>query len=140
MHQLQGKQSDQNTRTYSIEAELENKSGLLRSGLTAEMQIPTEEVLAHSVSPAIFTLDDLGQIGIRTVNKQNLVEFHLIEILSEHGEGAWVIGLPNEVTIITVGQELVIPGERVDPVEDNSNLKDRSKVATKSDAKIDSKS
>ena len=135
-----GKQSDQNTRTYPIEAELENKSGLLRSGLTAEMQIPTEEVLAHSVSPAIFTLDDLGQIGIRTVNKQNLVEFHLIEILSEHGEGAWITGLPNEVTIITVGQELVIPGERVDPVEDNSNLKDRSKVATKSDAKIDSKS
>jgi len=135
-----GKQSDQNTRTYPIEAELENKAGLLRSGLTAEMQIATEEVLAHSVSPAIFTLDDLGQIGIRTVNKRNLVEFHLIEILSEYGEGAWVTGLPNEVTIITVGQELVIPGERVDFVTDHSNLEDRSKIATKSDTKIDSKS
>ena len=135
-----GKQSDQNTRTYPIEAELENKDGLLRSGLTAEIQIPTEQVLAHRVSPAIFALNDLGQIGIRTVNKQNLVEFHLIEILSEQGEGAWVTGLPNEVTIITVGQELVIPGERVDPVIDSPNLEDQSNIANKSDTKIDSKS
>ncbi len=135
-----GKQSDQNTRTYEIEAELENKDGRLRSGLTAEIRIPTEEVLAHNVSPAIFTLNDLGQIGIRTLNKRNIVEFHLIEILSEHDQGAWVTGLPDEVTIITVGQELVIPGERVDPVNDTSSLDNQSKIATKNNGKANSRS
>ena len=70
-----GKQGDTATRTYPIEAELDNEKGLLRSGLTAEIQIPTDEVLAHQVSPAIFTLDDFGKIGIRTVNEKNLSNF-----------------------------------------------------------------
>ncbi len=135
-----GKQSDKNTRTYAIESELDNKNGLLRSGLTAEIRIPTEEVLAHSVSPAIFTLDDLGQIGIRTINTRNMVEFYHIEILSEHEQGAWVTGLPNEVTIITVGQELVIRGERVDPVADASALENQSEIARKNNTSPDSKS
>ena len=113
-----GRQSNANTRTYEIEAELDNKGGLLRSGLTAEIQIPTEQVLAHKVSPAIFTLDDAGRIGIRAVNRNEIVEFHQINILSESSNGAWVTGLPNEVLIITVGHELVTAGERVDPVKD----------------------
>ena len=87
-----GKQGDKATRTYPIEAELDNEKGLLRSGLTTEIQIPTDEVLAHQVSPAIFTLDDYGKIGIRTVNEKNVVEFH-VEILSEDEQGAWVTGL-----------------------------------------------
>ena len=135
-----GKQSDKNTRTYAIESELDNKNGLLRSGLTAEIQIPTEQVLAHNVSPAIFTLDDLGQIGIRTVNTRNMVEFYHIEILSEREQGAWVTGLPNEVTIITVGQELVIRGERVDPVADASTLENQPEIARKNNTSPDSKS
>ena len=135
-----GKQGDKATRTYPIEAELDNEKGLLRSGLTTEIQIPTDEVLAHQVSPAIFTLDDYGKIGIRTVNEKNVVEFHHVEILSEDEQGAWVTGLPNQTNIITVGHELVIQGERVDPVLDTSNLPNRSGLATKNSNPSDSKS
>ena len=135
-----GKQSDTATRTYPIEAELDNGKGLLRSGLTTEIQIPTDEVLAHQVSPAIFTLDDYGKIGIRTVNEKNIVEFHHVEILSEDAQGAWVTGLPNQTNIITVGHELVVQGERVDPVLDTSNLPNQSGLATKNSGPTDSKS
>ena len=135
-----GKQGDSNTRTFPIEAELENKDRTVRSGLTTEIRIPTEEVLAHPVSPAIFTLDDSGKIGIKTVNKSNVVEFHHIVILSEDDEGTWVTGLPNQVNIITVGQELVTHGERVDPILEDQSSPRQSEVATKNRSLIDSKS
>ena len=135
-----GKQSDPATRTYPIEAQLGNEMGFLRSGLTTEIQIPTEEVSAHQISPAIFTLDDSGKIGIRTVNEKDIVEFHHIEILSEDKKGTWVTGLPEHARIITVGQELVIQGERVDPVLDTSNSRNQSGFATKNSNLIDSKS
>jgi multidrug efflux system membrane fusion protein len=69
--------------------------------------------MAQKVSPALFALTDSGEIGIRTVNEQGVVEFHRIEIVSEDIDGVWVAGLPDVATLITVGQELVVPGEVV---------------------------
>ena len=38
-----------------------------------------------------------------------------MQIISEDSDGVWVTGLPNETNLITVGQEMVVAGERVDP-------------------------
>jgi len=111
-----GQQSDPGTRTYPIEIQLDNKSHTLRSGITTEILIPVENVLAQNISPALLSLDDAGGLGVRTVNAQNIVEFHSINILSDDRDGAWVTGLPNRAAVITVGQELVTAGERVDPI------------------------
>jgi multidrug efflux system membrane fusion protein len=111
-----GQQSDPNTRTYPIEIQLPNPDRTLRSGITAEIIIPVAQVLAQKVSPALLALDDTGDIGIRTINEDNIVEFHNVEILSDASDGVWVTGLPVRAAVITVGQELVSPGERVDPV------------------------
>jgi membrane fusion protein, multidrug efflux system len=111
-----GHQSDRATRTYPIEINLANADYSIRSGITTEIHIPVETVLAQLVSPAVFSLDDAGDIGIRTVNKDNIVEFYLIEVLSDSPRGVWVTGLPPRAGVIVVGQELVVPGERVDPV------------------------
>ena len=42
------------------------------------------------------------------------VELHPVSIIREASDGVWVSGLPNVATVITVGQELVVPGETVD--------------------------
>ena len=119
-----GQQNDPTTRTYAVEVELPNQDGLLRSGITTEIRIPVESVLAQKVSPALISLDDAGDLGIRTVNEDNIVEFHYIKILSDASDGVWVSGLPNRAGVITVGQELVTAGERVDPVfQNNGTLK-----------------
>ena len=110
-----GQQSDPLTRTYAVEIQLDNTDGALRSGITAEIKIPVDRVLAQRVSPALFALDDRGEIGIRVLDSDNIVHFHNIEIITEGPEGVWVTGLPNETAIITVGQEMVVAGERVDP-------------------------
>ena len=110
-----GQQSDPQTRTYAVEIQLDNSDGALRSGITAEIKIPVERLLAQKISPALFALDDSGAIGVRVLDKNNVVHFHTIEIISEGPNGVWVTGLPNQTTVITVGQEMVVAGERVDP-------------------------
>ena len=110
-----GQQSDTQTRTYAVEIQLDNTDRTLRSGITAEIKIPVERVLAQKISPALFALDDRGDIGVRILDANNIVHFHNVDIISEDSEGVWVTGLPNETAVITVGQEMVVAGERVDP-------------------------
>ena len=117
-----GQQDDPATRTYAIEVELNNESGKLRSGMTTQIRIPVEEAFAHKISPALFSLDNEGGYGVRVVNNDDRVEFYSVTIVAEDEDGVWVSGLPNTSNIIIVGQELVISGERVDPVFINETL------------------
>lgn len=109
-----GTQSDPATRTYAVEIQVPNESYELRSGLTTEIRIPVAEVMAQKISPALFALDDEGRIGVRIVNQQGTVEFHKVTIVRDEPDGVWVAGLPEVATLITVGQELVVPGELVE--------------------------
>ena len=109
-----GQQAEQSTRTYRIEVTLANPDRSLRSGITTEIEIEYDSVLAQKVSPALFALDDEGRIGVRTVNADLRVEFHLVDIIADDDDGVWVTGLPDRTTLITVGQEFVVAGERVE--------------------------
>ena len=124
-----GQQDDTATRTYAIEVELNNESGKLRSGMTTQIRIPVEEAFAHKISPALFSLDNEGGYGVRVVNNNDRVEFYSVTVVAEDEDGVWVSGLPNTSNIITVGQELVISGERVDPVFINKTLAKSPKPA-----------
>jgi multidrug efflux system membrane fusion protein len=42
------------------------------------------------------------------------VQFVPVTIVADGTDGVWVTGLPKTVTIITVGQEFVTPGQEVD--------------------------
>jgi len=109
-----GQTSDPATRTYAVEAEVNNQAHEVRSGITTELRIPVAEVMAHKISPALLALDDEGNIGVRIVNERNEVEYRRVAIVSDAPDGAWVTGLPEIATLITVGQELVVPGQRVE--------------------------
>lgn len=109
-----GQQNDPQTRSYPLEVQIPNLDYRLRSGVTTDILIPVTEVMAQKVSPALFALDDAGLIGVRTVNAVGRVEFNPVEIIREDQDGVWVAGLPEMTTVITVGQELVVPGELVE--------------------------
>ena len=109
-----GQQSDPATRTYAVEVQVPNDTYTLRSGVTTEIRIPVAEIMSQKISPALFALDDAGNIGVRTINEDNRVEFHIVQIVREDLDGVWVSGLPEMTTLITVGQELVVPGETVE--------------------------
>jgi membrane fusion protein, multidrug efflux system len=109
-----GSRNDTATRTYPVEIEVANPEYLIRSGITSSIRIPVDTVNAHRVSAALLTLDDAGNIGLRTVNGSQRVDFHRVEILGDEDGDVWITGLPEVATVITVGHELVVPGERVD--------------------------
>ena len=109
-----GQQADPGTRTYRVEVTVPNPDYALRSGVTTEVEIDIGEVEAHKISPAVLALDDAGNIGVRIVDADDRVRFQHVDILSDAADGVWVRGLPAVTTLITVGQELVVAGQRVD--------------------------
>jgi multidrug efflux system membrane fusion protein len=110
-----GKVADAATRTYAIELEIDNSDFSIESGLTAQIVIPVQHLMAHKISPALLSLDDEGNIGVSTVASDRSVAFYLVEIIRDAEDGIWVTGLPEVSTIITVGHELVVAGEIVAP-------------------------
>jgi multidrug efflux system membrane fusion protein len=108
--------ADTVTRTFRVELEIPNPSLAVKEGTTAELRLPAGTVGAHRVSPAILSLSDAGEIGVKTVNDDNVVEFRPAKIIGDGPDGVWLGGLPATITVITVGQDFVQPGVRVAPV------------------------
>jgi multidrug efflux system membrane fusion protein len=110
--------SDEQTRTFRVEVEISNPGYTVRHGVTSELYLPlpVAQVTAHKVSPAVLSLSDDGVVGIKSVNDESVVEFHPVQIVGEHPQGVWIAGLPKTIVVITVGQEFVKAGQRVQPV------------------------
>lgn len=111
--------ADEATRTFEVELEVDNTDGQLRAGGTAELHIPAEEVLAHRVSPSLLTLDDAGNVGVKIIGDEGLVEFVVADIALSNSNGIWLAGLPETSTIITVGQGYVASGALVNTVPES---------------------
>jgi multidrug efflux system membrane fusion protein len=113
--------ADESTRTFTIELEVPNPDGTLPAGVTAEMQVPADEALAQKISPSLLTLDDAGNIGVKTIDAYNRVVFHPVEIAQSTADGVWVAGLPETANVIVLGQGYVGVGQEVDPVFTDSD-------------------
>ena len=104
--------ADAHTRTYAVEVTIDNPDGRIRDGMTAELKIVLPSKTAHLVPQSALTLDDDGRMGIR-IDDQGSAQFVAVDILHDTGEGVWVTGLPDKVSIIVVGQEFVRDGRRI---------------------------
>ena len=105
--------ADTGTRTFRVEIEVPNPGREMPSGISVQVRIPVEEVMAHRISPALTTLDPDGRLGIMILEEEDRVAFHPIEPMRADPEGLWITGLPETVRIVTVGQGFVQEGERV---------------------------
>ena len=110
--------ADEATRTFTVELEVDNTDGNLRAGVSAELKIPAETIFAHKISPSLLTLDDEGNVGIKLLNEDNIVQFYPADIALSTNEGVYIAGLPTAATIITVGQGFVNAGTSVDSVSE----------------------
>ncbi len=106
------RQADPVTKTFRVEILAENKDELIRDGETIEIQINLNSNKVHLLPQSVLTLNDAGELGVRTVIDKK-VEFFKIKILRDQKNGLLVKGLPNTVDVITVGQEFVIDGQEV---------------------------
>lgn len=109
------------TRTFRVELEAANPHGALRDGVTAKIDIPLKPVRAHRLSPGYLTLDDNGNVGVRSVDADDIVRFNKVAVLGDEAGKVWVARLPETITIIVTGQDYVGAGERVTPVRDGTS-------------------
>ncbi|MBB3995347.1 multidrug efflux system membrane fusion protein [Sulfitobacter undariae] len=107
--------ADPLTRTFLTEIEVPNPDLAIRDGQTAEILIASDGAKAHLVPQSALTLDDEGALGLRLVDADNIVKFNAVEIVRDTPEGVWVTGLPQQATVIVVGQEYVVEGVQVIP-------------------------
>ncbi len=109
--------ANKGTRTFRVEIDVKNSDRSIRDGVSAQISIEGDTILAHKISPSILMLGEAGELGIRTVNEDDQVEFKKIEILEDSMEGIWITGLPKNTRIITIGQEYVFQGQTVNVKE-----------------------
>lgn len=113
-------QADPNTRSYRIEAALDNPEHLRLAGATATLAVELGEVTAHAISPALLSLDRQGRLSVEHVGEDDRVVQTPVERVRITPDAVWVTGLPEKVRIITMGRGFVSPGTKVEAVEETS--------------------
>ncbi|MFL2840277.1 MAG: efflux RND transporter periplasmic adaptor subunit [Pseudohongiellaceae bacterium] len=113
--------ADENTRTFRVEIAVPNIEGL-RSGSSVVARIPRQQVKAHYLSAGLLSLNEDGEIGIKTINLEGLVQFHPATIVLSDVNGMWISGLPDRARVITVGQGFASIGEAVRIAVSNSQM------------------
>ena len=110
--------ADSISRSYRIEIEVDSRYENLREGVTVEILVNANEVMAHRIPSSSLTLDDTGKVGVKIIDRNNTVQFYNIEIIGDETNqldpGIWVTGLRDTVTLVTLGQEIVFPGQIVE--------------------------
>ncbi len=118
--------ADEMMHTFDVEISISNPLGKIKDGQTAKVIVSATPEPAHIVPLSILRLDEEGNIGVRIVNKDNLVEFYEVKIIQDTEKGVWVSGLPYNSRIITVGQDYVNNNEKVDIAIDYRLNKDEN--------------
>lgn len=109
--------ANESTRTFEVKMAIPNKNNDLRQGLTAKVTIPVSTYSAYKISPSVLSLNDDGEIGVKLVSDENKAVFYPVEILADYPRFMWIGGLPENVKLITVGQDFVKDGQAVSPIE-----------------------
>ncbi len=106
--------ADPITRTFKVEVEIMNDGYNFFEGMTAQIVIPVKKLNAHLIKPSYFTLDKSGNIGLKTLSSESIVQFHPIDIIKESIEGVWITGIDDKAKIITAGQEFLRVGDKAE--------------------------
>lgn len=112
--------ANEQSRTFKIELSAPNDDHSIPEGLTARLEIEGAEHQAYFISPSSLSLADDGTVGVKIIDDEDSVKFVPVTILEDTTDGMWIEGLPESITLITVGQDFVKSGERVKPTLSDS--------------------
>jgi len=110
-----GSKANPQTRSFAVEANVQNTANAIAAGSSATISVPVEEVQATFITPSVMSLGSDGELGVKTLNDEDQVVFTPIELVSSSLDGAWVTGIASNARLITLGQGFVNVGERVSP-------------------------
>src|SRR5215470_8696745 len=104
------------TRTYRAEIELPNGDGRIPDGITAEVLVPLSPVPATRVPRSALTFSSGGDLGVRTVSRDETVDFVPVTVVEDEQAFMWVGGIPDRSRVIVQGQDFVREGQKVEAV------------------------
>jgi len=110
------KSASQSTRTYRVEAELQNADGAIPDGITAEVSVLLVPVSSTRVPRSALTFSSGGDLGVRAVGDDGKVAFHRVSVHEDEQTFMWLDGIPQGARVIVQGQDFVREGQRVDTV------------------------
>jgi membrane fusion protein, multidrug efflux system len=105
--------AESGTRSYRIEARVDNPRQRPLTGLSATLTLPVGDSQAHKIAPSVLGLGSDGRLTVKTVDEDDNVEIHPVKLLKRDQDGMWVSGLPETARLIVLGQEYLTAGERV---------------------------
>jgi multidrug efflux system membrane fusion protein len=106
--------ADPQTRTFRVDITVPNPDLAVRDGQTAEIAIAAEADTAHLLPGSALTLNDAGDLGVRTVDDDGMVGFAPVDLIRDTEDGVLVGGLPTRADVIVTGQDFVTEGQQVD--------------------------
>ena len=116
------KTADLATRTFRVELEVANPGERMREGVSTELSVGLPPQLAQKLPGSVLILNDAGKFGVRVLNADNTTQFKAVELIAQEIDGMWVTGLDNSVKIVTLGQDYVRDGEKVEPVVETAEV------------------
>ncbi|MEE9319822.1 MAG: efflux RND transporter periplasmic adaptor subunit [Granulosicoccus sp.] len=114
--------ADNASRSFAIEAEIDNPANSVAAGVSATLRIPVEKIEAAFITPSALSLGDDGELGVKIVDENNHVVFVPIDIVRTSIDGAWVTGIASGSRLIVLGQGFVNTGERVETRESEKRV------------------
>ncbi len=99
--------SDKRTGTFEVRIRLDNPKTDIRAGISGSVVIFGEKIQAHFQSKSLLTLNQQGEVGIKSVDDENRVVFHPTKIIEDTEDGVYLSGLPTKARLIVVGQDFV---------------------------------
>ncbi len=121
--------ADAVSRSYRMEVTVDPSQQKIREGITTEMLVNAAQLRAHRIPSSALTLDDAGEIGVKVIDRNNVVRFSNVTIVGDDSNqmnpAVWVTGLSGSVNLITLGQEIVFPGQTIEANFDWDNQSQR---------------
>ncbi|TFH88516.1 efflux RND transporter periplasmic adaptor subunit [Billgrantia azerbaijanica] len=114
------RRADPATRTFYLEATLDNPERRRLAGASATLSITRDTRRVHRLSPALLVLDDAGELAVKHLDGDDRVVVSRVTLVDANAEAARVAGLPERVRLITLGGGFVTAGERVTAVTDTA--------------------
>ncbi|CAL7962163.1 membrane fusion protein, multidrug efflux system [Alphaproteobacteria bacterium] len=111
------KVADKDLPTFLMELEVKNEDAKLFSGQNVEVDVVVGQQMAHKLPQSALMLNNAGVLAVKAVDTNNAVKTYPISVIDEDEEGVYVVGLPQEVKIITVGHGYAMEGETLDNSE-----------------------
>ncbi|WP_162299726.1 efflux RND transporter periplasmic adaptor subunit [Marinospirillum perlucidum] len=108
-----GRQADPQTRTFRLEAQIDNSGQQRLAGASATLRVQLPRTQAHYLAASLLSLNEEGYLGIKHLVDNQQVAWTRVEVLSNDTSGVWVAGLPEQLEVITLGGGFVKEGDTV---------------------------